>query len=67
MIENSTGYIKIHSENSEDTYTIYKVLEYFRRDPNSTAVELTLELPGGQKQRRTVPYHWIEWIEDGDW
>ena len=66
MGENSTGYIKINSDDWQDAGKIYKVVEYFRRDPDSTAVELTIE----HKQetlKRVVPYHWIEWIEDGDW
>ena len=68
MVGNSTGYIKINSDEWEDAGTIYKVIEYFRRDPeNSTAVELTLEHTHGQRIRRVVPYHWIEWIPDGDW
>lgn len=64
---NLTGYIKINSDDWADASQTYKVIEYFRRDPKSTAVELLLELTGGQKQRRVVPYHWIEWIPDGDW
>lgn len=67
MAENSTGYIMINSDEWEDAGTIYKVVEYFRRNPESTAVELTLEHKHGQRVRRVVPYHWIEWIEDGDW
>jgi hypothetical protein len=64
---NSTGYIKINSDEWDDAGKIYKVIEYFRRDPErSTAVELTLET-GGQKIKKVVPYHWVEWVEDGDW
>jgi hypothetical protein len=61
-----TRYIKINSNEWEDADNIYKVIEYFRRNPESTAVELTLELAHGQKVRRVVPNHWIEWIPDGD-
>ncbi len=64
---NNTGYIKIDSDDWQDAGKVYKVLEYFRRNPESTAVELKLELEGGQVVSRVVPYHWIEWIEDGDW
>ena len=61
-----SSYIKINSDEWEDADNIYKVIEYFRRDPASTAVELTLEYTHGQKVRRVVSYHWIEWIPDGD-
>jgi len=63
---NNTGYIRINSDDWEDVGKLYKVLEYFRRDPDSTAVELTLE-HNNEKINKVVPYHWIEWIEDGDW
>ena len=66
-METSQGYIKINSDNREDVGTIYKVLEYFRRNPNSTAVQLTLEYPNGKQVRRVVPYHYIEWLEDGEY
>ena len=62
---NSTGYIKINSDDWEDAGKIYKVLEHFRR-PDSTAVELVLEYRD-EKIKRVVPYHWIEWIPDEDW
>lgn len=63
---NSTGYIKINSDDWQDAGAIYKVVEYFRRNPESTAVELILEY-NDKQITRVVPYHWIEWIEDGDW
>ena len=63
---NNTGFIKINSDNTEDHDKIYKVREYFRRNHDSTAVELTLEYKDEQI-KKVVPYHWIEWIEDGDW
>ena len=63
---NSTGYITINSDDWQDAGRIYKVLDYVRR-PDSTAVELTIEHTLGQKERRVVPYHWIDWIPDGDW
>ena len=56
------GMITIDSDEWQDAGQIYNVLEYNRRE-NSTAVELTLELTGGQIVKRVVPYHWIEWIE----
>lgn len=59
-----TQYIRIDSDEWEDAGTIYKLIEYFRRNPESTAVELTLEHPHGQRVRRVVPYHWVEWIEE---
>ena len=61
-METLQGYIKINSDDWEDAGTIYKVLEYLRRDPNSTAVQLTLEYPSGKQVRRVVPYHYIEWL-----
>ena len=64
--DNTTGYIIINSDKWEDAGKIYKVLEYYRRDPNSTAVELTLE-HSGETIKKVVPFHWIEWIPDGDW
>ncbi len=64
---NSTGYIKLNSDDWADAGKIYKVLKYFRRDPNSTAVELTLEHENGAVETRVVSYHIIDWIEDGDW
>ena len=67
MVGNSTGYIKIDSDQWEDAGTIYRVLEYSRTNPESTAVDLLLELTHGQTIRRVVPYHWIEWIPDGEW
>ena len=67
MVGNSTGYIKIDSDQWEDAGTIYRVLEYSRINPESTAVELLLEHTHGQRIRRVVPYHWIEWIPDGEW
>jgi hypothetical protein len=66
-IMNNTRYIKIDSDDWQDVGKIYKVVEYFRRNNESTAVELKLELQDGQVVDRVVPYHWIEWIEDGDW
>ena len=62
---NSTGYIKINSDEWQDAGKIYKVLEHYRR-PDSTAVELVLECEKEQT-KRVVPYHWIEWIPDEDW
>lgn len=64
---NNTGYIKLDSDDWSDAGKIYKVLEYFRRDVNSTSVHLTLEHENGLVEGRVVPLHWIEWIEDGDW
>lgn len=66
LMMNNTGYIKINSDNWDDAGKIYKVVEYFRRNPESTAVELTLEC-NNETIHKVVPYHWIEWIEDGDW
>lgn len=60
-----TGYIMINSDEWEDAGTVYKLIEYNRRK-NSTAVELVLELKGGHRQARVVPYHWIEWIDYND-
>jgi hypothetical protein len=62
---NSTGYIKINSDDWADAGKIYKVLEYFRR-ADSTAVDLVLEYKD-EKIKRVVPQHWIEWIPDEDW
>lgn len=59
------GYVTINSDEWQDAGKIYKVLEYFRR-PDSTAVELKLELTEGEVIRRVVPYHWIEWVDNGD-
>jgi len=59
-------YIKINSDMWEDAGTTYKVIDYFSRKPRSSAVELTLEHPNGQEIHRVVPYHWIEWIPDGE-
>jgi hypothetical protein len=64
---NSTGYIKINSDDWADAGQLYKVMEYFRKDPDTTAVELELECSDGRTVRRVVPYHWIEWIPDGEW
>lgn len=63
---NNTGYIKIDSDMWDDAGKVYKVIEYFRRNPESTAVELVLEY-NNEQITKVVPYHWIEWIEDGDW
>ncbi len=62
---NENGLIRINSDDWQDSGKIYRVVEYFRRNFDSTAVELTLEHNNEQTQR-VVPYHWIEWIEDGD-
>lgn len=59
------GYVTINSDEWQDAGKIYKVLEYFRRS-ESTAVELKLELTEGEVIRRVVPYHWIEWVDNGD-
>ena len=64
---NNTKYIKINSDDWADAGQLYKVLEHSRPNPESTATHLTLELEGGHVIRRVVAYHWIEWIEDGDW
>jgi hypothetical protein len=66
-IDNQTGYIVINSDDWADVGQLYKVVEYSRNNPKSTAVELVIESSDGQTQRRVVPYHWIEWIPDGDW
>ena len=66
-IDNQTGYILINSDNWADAGQLYKVIEYSRRDPGSTAVDLLIENSSGETQRRVVPYHWIEWIPDGEW
>lgn len=58
------GYASIDSDDWRDAGQIYKILAYHRR-PDSTAVELTIEHSGGQKEVRVVAYHLIEWI-DGD-
>jgi hypothetical protein len=63
---NNTGYIRINSDDWDDAGKLYKVLEHYRRNPESTAVELTLEY-NNEQIKKVVPYHWIEWIEDGDW
>lgn len=65
-MQNKTGYIRIDNDKWEDAGKLYKVIEYFRRDPNSTAVHLVLEY-NNETIQRVVPYHCIEWIEDGDW
>lgn len=65
MTQNPNRYIRINSDEWEDAGTIYEVLTSERR-PNSTAVELLLELEGGQRLRRVVPYHWIEWMDNKD-
>lgn len=62
---NESGYIRIDSDDWDDAGKTYKVLEYFRRNPESTAVELTLEY-NNEIIKKVVPYHWIEWIEDGE-
>jgi hypothetical protein len=64
-IMNSTGYIRINSDEWQDVNKIYKVLEQFRRG-DSSAVELTLEYKE-EVIKRVVPYHWIDWIPDEDW
>lgn len=64
--DNTTGYIAIDSGDWEDAGKIYKVHEYYRPNQESTAVHLTLE-HNGQQIKKVVPYHWIEWIPDGDW
>lgn len=64
---NSTGYIKVNSDMWDDLNKIYKVIEWSRTDPGSTAVKLILETPDKQIIKRTLPIHWIEWIEDKDW
>ena len=63
---NNTGYIKINSDEWGDAGKIYKVVDYAPRD-DSTAVELTLLESDGNMIHRVIPYHWVEWIEDGDW
>ncbi len=62
---NDNGLIRINSDDWQDSGKIYRVVEYFRRNSDSTAVELTLE-HNNEQTHRVVPYHWIEWIEDGD-
>ena len=67
MRKNSTGYIKIHSDEWVDSGSIYKVIEYSRPNPESSAVRLILEDAKGETVNRVVPFHWIEWIPDGEW
>lgn len=64
---NNTGYIKINSDDWNDAGKIYKVMEYYRPEPESTAVHLIIEMKDGSSLKRVVPVHWIEWIEDKDW
>ena len=64
----NTGYAKINSDEWQDSGATYKVLELNRYEDTrmSTRVELLIQHEGGQKERRVVPLHWIEWIKDGD-
>jgi hypothetical protein len=65
-MNNSTGYIKINSDEWADDGKIYKVIEYFRPNADSSLVNLVLEYKDEQI-KRVVPQHWIEWIPDEDW
>ena len=68
IMGNSTGYIRINSDDWADAGKLYKVIEYYRPNPDtSSAVNLTLEDPSGETIKKVVPFHWVEWIEDGDW
>lgn len=59
-------YARILSDNWEDAGKIYKVREYARRNPESTAAHLTIELEDGRLETKVIPYHWIEWLENGE-
>lgn len=54
--------IMIHSDEWRDLNTIYTVISYARRDPESTAVELVIETADGSQETRVVPVQWISWI-----
>ena len=60
-----TSYIRINSDEWQDVGVVYKVLEHFRHNPESTAVELKLEKEDGTVIQRVVANHWIEWVEQG--
>lgn len=63
---NNTGYVRINSDEWQDSGVTYKVLELNRYEDTrmSTQVELLIEHNGGQKERRVVPFHWIEWVDN---
>lgn len=58
-------YIRLDNDDWEDAGKTYKLLSYNRRNPNSTAVELELEY-AGQVNKRVVPVHVIEWLENDE-
>lgn len=60
---NETCYIKINSDEWQDVGEVYRVLEHFRHNSESTAVELKLEKQDGTIVRRVVANHWIEWLD----
>lgn len=66
-MDNSTGYIKIHSGLDHDVDKLYKV-EELRRSPDSwDMVTAVVQHADGPKETRIIPHLWIEWIDDGDW
>lgn len=66
MVESYKRYATIDSDEWEDAGKIYTILDYDHRNPESTAVLLTLKHEDGPVTRRVVPYHWINWVENGE-
>lgn len=58
-----TDRVRIDNDMWEDHGKIYNVVSYKRR-PDSTAVELVLQLEDGSTVNRTVAMHQIDWIDD---
>lgn len=56
---------KLHTDNWEDLGIEFLVHAYQTR-PNSSAAEMSLELPDGTMVTRVIDKNHIEWIEDED-
>lgn len=57
-----TDHMRIDSDHWDDVGKIYHVVSYKRR-PDSTAVELELQIEDGAIVKRVVPIHQIEWVQ----
>jgi hypothetical protein len=57
-----TDLLRINSDDWDDAGKVYRLISYLRRNTDSTAVELELELDDGTKVQKVVPYHYIEWV-----
>lgn len=58
-----TDHVRIDDDMWDDHGKIYYVVSYKRR-PDTTAVELELQIEDGTIVKRVVPIHQIEWVSN---